>query len=88
MTTENHKKLETLSPGTTIQPWDLPSDISGTSTSTHHHDLQLSTAVAQAEKSCILRALKMAGGKKTETAKILGISRKNLWEKMKNYEMS
>ena len=82
------ERLMVLHPGTTIHPWDLPTDISGNNVSDNHNDLLLATAVTQAEKSCILRALQMAGGKKTETAKLLGISRKNLWEKMKNYEMS
>ncbi len=45
----------------------------------------LAAAVAGAERRCIQRALEKTGGNKTEAAGILGISRKNLREKMKRY---
>jgi transcriptional regulator with PAS, ATPase and Fis domain len=41
--------------------------------------------VAQTERKCIRRVLKQTGDNKTAAASILGISRKNLWEKMKLY---
>lgn len=41
--------------------------------------------VKEAEKEHIKRVLEMTGGRKGESAKILGISRKTLWEKMKLY---
>lgn len=43
--------------------------------------------VKDAEKEHIIRILRETGGKKNETAKILGISRKTLWEKMKLYKL-
>jgi len=43
--------------------------------------------VKEAEKEHIIRVLRETGGKKNETAKILGISRKTLWEKMKLYRL-
>ena len=39
------------------------------------------------EKAYLLKALEETNGVKTEAAKLLGISRKNLWEKMKNYRL-
>jgi len=47
----------------------------------------LSDAVAEAEKAAIRAALDHTRGRKAEAAQVLGISRKNLWEKMKAYGM-
>ena len=47
----------------------------------------LREAVEEAEKGAIRAALEHTGGRKAEAAKVLGISRKNLWEKMKAYEL-
>ncbi len=38
-----------------------------------------------AEKEAILAALRLTGGHKARAAKVLGISRKSLWEKVKGY---
>ncbi len=53
-----------------------------------------STAVAtlrdvacNAEKEHIKKVLKLTGNHKAQAAALLGISRKNLWEKMKEYDM-
>jgi len=48
----------------------------------------LCDAVAHTEKNLILRVLSRVQGKRAEAANLLGISRKNLWEKMKQYEIS
>jgi transcriptional regulator of acetoin/glycerol metabolism len=40
------------------------------------------------ERDYILRALDARGWQIQETAKLLGISRKNLWEKMKKHAIS
>ncbi len=45
----------------------------------------LREAVEAAEKSHIEEILRITNGHKAQAAEILGISRKNLWEKMKNY---
>ncbi len=47
----------------------------------------LAEAVAEAEKAAIRAALEHTRGRKAEAAQVLGISRKNLWEKMKAYAM-
>lgn len=43
--------------------------------------------VKDAEKEHIIRILRETGGKKNEAAKILGISRKTLWEKINLYKI-
>jgi DNA-binding NtrC family response regulator len=50
--------------------------------------LNLSAAVAAAERNCILKALRNTGGKRAQAAELLGISRKNLWEKLKQHNLS
>ncbi len=47
----------------------------------------LRSAVEEAEKSAIRAALEHTKGRKAEAAQVLGISRKNLWEKMKSYSI-
>jgi two-component system response regulator AtoC len=49
--------------------------------------LPLAEVAAEAEKSHILRILKVTQGNRTQAAEILGISRKTLWEKMSNYHL-
>jgi two-component system response regulator AtoC len=49
--------------------------------------IKLSEVAAEAEKAHIVAILKSTKGNKTRTAEILGISRKNLWEKLKAYRI-
>lgn len=50
-------------------------------------DLSLSVAVRRAEREHIEKVLAMCGGNRSRTASVLGISRKNLWEKMRQLEI-
>jgi DNA-binding NtrC family response regulator len=80
-----------LSRGQTIQPDHLPDDITqvaakGAGDGTPPRPL--SVIVKQAEREHILRALAIAGGKRTRAAELLGISRKNLWEKLRAHGLS
>ncbi len=80
------ERLTVLAPSSQIQLWHLPAELRGTAPAEDDsQELNLAAAVANAEKRCILRALKKTDGNKTEAADLLGISRKNLWEKMKLY---
>lgn len=45
----------------------------------------LADVVAEAEKACIICALERLNGRRAEVATSLGISPKELWEKMKSY---
>lgn len=49
--------------------------------------VDLRTAVEDAERAAILSALARADGAIGKAADLLGISRKNLWEKMRRYDM-
>jgi DNA-binding NtrC family response regulator len=46
------------------------------------------TNLALAEKALIMRALRMAAGNKSKAAEILGIHRRLVYEKMREYEIS
>ncbi len=80
------ERASVLCRGTEITPADLPGEIAGKSEPAGGV-LNLGARLAAAEKECILTALRESGGNRTEAAKLLGISRKNLWEKMKNFSL-
>ncbi|MEW8683638.1 MAG: sigma-54 dependent transcriptional regulator [Candidatus Thiodiazotropha endolucinida] len=69
-------------------PWISQSDLSITDSNAHTHDTTtLKESIEEAERKSITRALVDNNGKINQTADSLGISRKNLWEKMKRYEI-
>ena len=72
-----------------IEPWHLPPDFAGTvEEQTEQSSLNLSAALTVTERSVILKALRMTDGKRAKAAELLGISRKNLWEKLKHHNLS
>ena len=83
------ERVSVLAPAPLIQLWDLPVEIRDGAGEFPGEDtiVPLAAAVSAAERKCILNALKKTGGNKTEAAELLGISRKNLWEKMKQYQL-
>jgi two-component system response regulator AtoC len=80
------ERVSVLAPDPIITPADLPVDLqhpkysSGTET-----PIPLGEALAETEKQCILNGLNATAGNRTKAADLLGISRKNLWQKMKLY---
>jgi len=83
------ERISVLATEPVIEPWHLPAGFADSSNGeTELSSLKLSTAVAATEKSCILKALNTTGGKRAKAAELLGISRKNLWEKLKQHKLS
>ena len=82
------ERASVLAPEPVISPQDLPADMGRPS---HENDpdepVQLSSALAKTEKQCVLNALALTKGNRTKAADLLGISRKNLWEKMKLHQI-
>jgi two-component system response regulator AtoC len=80
-----------LARGQEIDLEHLPEDIAGAPRATEKTNghagpfYPLSAAIKEFEREYLLRALDRANGKKSEAAAILGISRKNLWEKLRAY---
>jgi two-component system, NtrC family, response regulator AtoC len=77
-----------LAHGSEIDIDHLPADIAGAgvgvpSSPTEANFRPLGVAAKEFEKLYILRALRLAHGGKGHAAELLGISRKNLWEKLK-----
>jgi len=83
------ERASVLAPEPVIRPDDLPADLLEANGYDHTGDsFSLSEAVAKTEKQLLVKALARTDGKRAEAAELLGISRKNLWEKMKQYEIS
>jgi DNA-binding NtrC family response regulator len=81
-----------LSGGGTIEVAHLPSDLTSVAAATSKPEAgpirPLAAVVKQAERQHILHALAVAQGNRTRAAELLGISRKNLWEKLNAHEIS
>ncbi|GAB4345663.1 MAG: acetoacetate metabolism transcriptional regulator AtoC [Desulfobulbaceae bacterium] len=83
------ERASVLAPQPVIRAEDLPADLgTGAETTDKPDSFLLSEAVARAERELLLKALARTGGKRAEAAELLGISRKNLWEKMKQHDIS
>jgi two-component system response regulator AtoC len=75
-----------LSRGQEIQVHHLPSEFHSNGRPVSGDRIEpLAFVMAQFEKDYIERILKMAEGERRRAAEMLGISRKNLWEKMVKY---
>ncbi|NIO11971.1 MAG: hypothetical protein GTO40_29665, partial [Deltaproteobacteria bacterium] len=88
------ERASLLSDGLVIQAEDLP--ISANSSSSDADQSQngwqakrasLNEMLAAFEKELIVRALKKCGGIQVEAAKVLGLSHKNLWHKVKKHNI-
>jgi two-component system response regulator AtoC len=77
------ERCVTLSGSNVIGKEELPDTVANRHQASG--SLRLSDVAADAEKNHILEVLKTTSGGKTSAAKILGISRKTLWEKMNAY---
>jgi DNA-binding NtrC family response regulator len=76
----------------TIEVAHLPPDVTAVSLAASKPDARairpLSSVIKQAEREYILHTLAVAHGKRTRAAELLGISRKNLWEKLNAHGIS
>lgn len=83
------ERVSVLSPGPVISLQDLPADLHNPTTAIPLGSalLPLAESMAQAEKQFLLSALTRWSNNRTRAAEALGISRKNLWEKMKLYRI-
>jgi transcriptional regulator with GAF, ATPase, and Fis domain len=76
-----------LTGGKVIELGDLPDEISSARDKIlfNLEDLTLKESIRRAERERILQAINKTGGKKMETAKLLGVGRKTLWKKLKEH---
>jgi two-component system response regulator AtoC len=82
------ERVSVLAPGPVTTADDLPEELRPDAEHfASETPVPLGEALAETEKLCILNALKATGGNRTKAADLLGISRKNLWQKMKLYEI-
>ncbi len=80
------ERASVLSNSSVIKPGDLPTELCSLDCRADR-GFNLAENMAVAELACIQKALNYCHGNKTKTADLLGISRKNLWEKLKNHGM-
>ncbi len=78
------ERASVLTRGPEITPDDLPTEINQHQPK-QELDFNLSDQLAVVEQNCLKNALAHSNGNRTEAARLLGISRKNLWEKLKSY---
>ncbi|MGB3225783.1 MAG: sigma-54 dependent transcriptional regulator [Desulforhopalus sp.] len=71
---------------TTIKRTDLPSHIAGTR-NPKTPLLTLQEVTAEAEKNHIAQILRLTNGNRSKASAVLGVSRKTLWEKIKNMDL-
>lgn len=80
------ERASVLCRGPEICPTDLPIEICQID-KVEESTYNLSTQLAAVEQRCLKKALNKSNDNRTEAAKLLGISRKNLWEKLKTYQI-
>jgi len=71
--------------GRTLQPRDLPGDLSSLELYSHRRPREALLNLDELERDYIRHVLRLAGGVRTEAARILGIDRASLWRKMKRH---
>lgn len=79
------QRLVALCPAAVIQPEHLPPEYRPPSSPEGEAGVPgtLAQQLAEAERAILCRALRQAKGNRSQAAKLLGISRKTLWEKLK-----
>lgn len=80
------ERASVLCRGPEIGPADLPAEIKSYA-DIEETDASLRSVMAKAERKCLKNALLLSEGNRTKAAQILGISRKNLWEKLKAHNI-
>jgi two-component system response regulator AtoC len=78
------ERMVLITSGDTIDVDDLPDEIKSTKGNTSMKE-NLDRTVKVVEKDMIVEAIEQAGGNKTQAAKILGISRASLYNKINQY---
>lgn len=71
--------------GDTLEVWHLPDAVAAGAAPGEPAPGRIRETVREAECQAISRALEKAGGNKTRAARLLGMSRSRLYEKMKRY---
>ncbi len=73
-----------LSRGATVELAHLPAEVAASAVAPEVDTVSpLADALRSCERKHLLHALRAAGGNRTRAARMLGISRKNLWEKLR-----
>ncbi|MDX2175030.1 MAG: sigma-54 dependent transcriptional regulator [Candidatus Sumerlaeia bacterium] len=82
------ESLVILTPGREIMPKHLPEDVRSETSPTQQVRLRVGMTVADAERELIRATLAELGGNKAKAARTLGLGRKTLYRKLKEYGMA
>ncbi len=85
------ERVSVLAPNPIITEADLPTDLRKNRKAnvpfSNEPTVPLCEAMAKTERICVVNALNATDGNRTKAAVLLGISRKNLWQKMKLHQI-
>lgn len=81
--------------GMVIQPGDLPDKVNAIAGDSRHHDSELAQAIengldnwlTSVERNVIIEALRETDGVQVQAAKLLGITERSLWHRVKKLEI-
>ena len=79
------ERMVTLCESDRVKKEDLPPHVLKKGREKESSAQPLTKVAQEAEREYIIRVLRQTGGNRSRTAEILGISRKTLWEKMRQY---
>ena len=82
------ERLALTAPGSTVRPDDLPRKLVEASATGETFTLRAGLSLARVEAELIRRTLAHTGGNRTESAKVLGISRRALHYKLARYQIA
>jgi DNA-binding NtrC family response regulator len=82
------ERMVVLSPHSVIQSSDIPSSDKPGTESFYGEAIQDSPTLEQLEKRYIQTVIEKTGAKKEKTAQILGINRRTLYRKLKEYNLN
>jgi DNA-binding NtrC family response regulator len=71
-----------------VEPGDLPAAVAGRRNGSEQLVVEIGATISDAERELIVKTLDHVNGNKRQAAKVLGISRKALYNKLKSYHLS
>jgi two-component system response regulator HydG len=74
-----------MAPGPAIEPADLPLALQEAPVNPEESMLRAGMSISEAERTLIVKTLEATGGNRTQAAELLGITRKTLQNKIKEY---
>jgi DNA-binding NtrC family response regulator len=81
------ESLVVMAKSKTIEERDLPCDLSLSCSDNSEMNIEVGTSLDQVERQVILATLRQVGNNKAKAARVLGIGKKTLYRKLKEYDV-